>query len=293
MATPTRHPSRNVRRKSTKNGAIRSKTKPARKRAAPIVHRVAKRPSSHASHAKQGTRNKHILNKKMNVAVRHPQRPVADESPHLKKIKIGSRVESVPGVTKRGTTHANIASEDESMAAIKSLVASDAAVGYLKKNISKRSVDVLNMLAVPKTDEDIAQQLDMKINAVRRMLNLMQGCGITNYYVAKNVNGWLSFAWYVNVSKVPSFLEYAQGLENRKPLTLTDCNDYFICNDCYGKNGLIFTFDAAFEGNFKCGVCGSGLEMIGKDKALELTENQNKPDDIEEPLNELGVEADV
>jgi transcription factor E len=214
---------------------------------------------------------------------------------HLKRTGLAGTSDVAASVlekTRKSTIHANIASEDMASTAIRSLAANDSAVNYLKKNISKRSLDVLNMLSVPKTDDDIAQQLDMKINAVRRMLNLMQGCGITNYYVAKNVNGWLSFAWYVNVDKVPSFLEYAEGLENRKPLTLTDCNDYFICNDCYSQNGLIFTFDAAFEGNFKCGVCGSGLEMIGKEKALELTESKNNQE-TREPADELSVEADV
>ncbi|EQD80504.1 Transcription factor TFIIE, alpha subunit, partial [mine drainage metagenome] len=76
------------------------------------------------------------------------------------------------------------------------LFSNDFAVNYLKKNVNKNALEVLALLQSPNTDEAISMQLDMKVNSVRRILNIMQGYGITNYYVAKNTNGWLSFAWY-------------------------------------------------------------------------------------------------
>ena len=171
----------------------------------------------------------------------------------------------------REKTNANVPSPDEVKRALNDLAANDAAVNYLKKKVSKRAVDVLNLLVTPKTDEALALELDLKINAVRRILNLLQGSGITNYYVAKNVNGWLSFAWYVNSSKFVPFFDYVAAMENKRSSVNEECNDYFVCNKCYDRNKLIFTFDAAFEEGFKCGTCDTDLKMINKEDALKLT----------------------
>ncbi|MCW6159969.1 MAG: hypothetical protein LVQ95_02685 [Candidatus Micrarchaeales archaeon] len=160
--------------------------------------------------------------------------------------------------------------------AIATLARNEAAIAYLKKNVSKRAIDVLNALSTPKTDEALALELDMKINAVRRILNLMQGQGVTNYYIAKNVNGWLSFAWYINTDKLPPFFEYVKSLESKKQTVSSECNDYFVCNECYDKSKLIFTFDAAFEEGFKCTMCGSNLKMVGRDEATSLIETAQR-----------------
>ena len=110
----------------------------------------------------------------------------------------------------------------------------------------------------------------MKINAVRRILNMMQDYGITNYYVSKNVNGWLSFAWYINVSKLQPFFDYISNLEAKDTIVNDQCNDYFVCNKCYEQNKLIFTFESAFEESFKCNSCNGNLAMINKDDAKRL-----------------------
>ncbi len=166
----------------------------------------------------------------------------------------------------------SISPPDEVKAVLQELSSNETAVNYLKKNVSKRAIDVIGQLSVPKTDEDLAEILGMKINAVRRILNILQGHGVTNYYVSKNVNGWLSFAWYVNVSKLRPFFTYVENVENKRPVINSECNDYFVCNSCYVDNKLIFTFDAAFESNFKCASCGNGLFMINKNAASKLAE---------------------
>jgi transcription factor E len=156
---------------------------------------------------------------------------------------------------------------------------------YLKKNVSKRALDVVNKLAAPKTDESLAEELDMKINAVRRILNILQGYGVTNYYVAKNVNGWLSFAWYINVGKLNPFFDYVNSIENKRSIINNNCNDYFMCGNCYDKTRLIFTFDAAFEDNFKCNSCGKGLKMMDRSQAAELINSAAAQDKVEAQLN--------
>lgn len=157
----------------------------------------------------------------------------------------------------------------ETKDAIDALLRNERVIGYLKKNVSKKVTDVISLLTAPRTDEYITEKLGIKINAVRRMLNIMQNYGITNYYVSKNKDGWLSFAWYVNTGKLPSFLEYVQTVEAERPMIDADCNDYFVCNGCYSESKLIFTFDAAYEAGFKCSACGKVLERVGDKTDVE------------------------
>lgn len=141
-------------------------------------------------------------------------------------------------------------------------------VDYLIKNVSKRTIEVLSLLINPMIDEQMAFQLDMKINAIRRILNILQGYGLTTYYVAKNSNGWLSFAWYINTSKIDSFFDYIkQGTDT---FIKDDCNDYFICKKCYKDNNLILTFSEAFDTEFKCTVCGKQYSRLDKTETREL-----------------------
>ena len=148
------------------------------------------------------------------------------------------------------------------------------AVDYLKRNVSKRAVEVINILDAPETDEGIAEMLGMKINAIRRILNIMHGYGITNYYVSKNVNGWLSFSWYINANKVPAFLEYIGSMDSGKEVADENCNDYFVCGGCYKNDKFIYTFDAAFEAGFKCN-CGNSLDRVDNERVEELLAEKN------------------
>ena len=174
----------------------------------------------------------------------------------------------LPGARKK--INVNVQQPEVVKKAIDALLLNSRAVDYLKRNVSKRSVDVVNMLISPKTDEYLAEELDMKINAIRRILNRMQDYGITNYYVSKNTNGWLSFSWYINTNKLEPFLEYISSIENDKNMIQEDCNDYFMCSDCYSNDRFVYTFDAAFEANFKCVNCKSNLERVGKEEVSRL-----------------------
>lgn len=178
--------------------------------------------------------------------------------------------ESVDEVISRKRVNVSIPKPEDAKGAIDTLMANDRAIEYLKRNVSKKAVDVLGMLSAPKTDEFLAEELDMKINAIRRILNRMQGYGITNYYISKNTNGWLSFAWYINTSKLAPFLEYIDSMDTNKSIVNESSDDYFICNNCYKDNKIVYPFDAAFENNFKCDSCSKNLSRMGRSEIQEL-----------------------
>ncbi len=186
------------------------------------------------------------------------------------------KTKEVKGPSTRSGFTPNIAEPDEIKRVLGELLGTESAVNFLRKNVSKWAPDALNMLTTPKTDEYLAEHLGMKINAIRRILNLMQGYGVTNYYVTKNTNGWLSFAWYINASKVSPFLDYIKSVSSRKSVVTSECNDYFVCDSCYPKDKLIFTFDAAYEAAFRCN-CGQKFAMIGKDAAEKLSVEEQRP----------------
>lgn len=232
-----------------------AKTKIAKKKNASKV-----KAKSNVRHSKTAVRKSvKIKVKKADEAGsgRHSTKSIAQQEPKERQ-------------TRRKEIIANIYAPEEVRAALQQLTVDEAVISYLKKNVSKRALDVLNALATPKTDEALAAELNIKINAVRRILNLMQGAGITNYYIAKNVNGWLSFAWYINISKIPPFFDYVNSVENVRPMVNNECNDYFVCNRCYDATKLLFTFDAAFEEGFKCNSCGKSLAAMNREQANEL-----------------------
>ncbi len=160
---------------------------------------------------------------------------------------------------------------------LNAILADNFATDYLRKNVSKNAIDVLGVITTPKTAEQVSAILDIKINFVRSMLNIMQGYGITNYYVAKNDNGWLSFAWYINTAKFQSFFDYIRSIKSDEIVIKDDCNDYFICAKCYNNTKLIFAFDSAYEAGFKCRACGGKFKMINRDEAESLVKAQSGP----------------
>ncbi|MGC8495900.1 MAG: hypothetical protein ACP5MX_01685 [Candidatus Micrarchaeia archaeon] len=94
------------------------------------------------------------------------------------------------------------------------MLANNAFVEYIHTNVGRYGVEVMKRLAVPKTDDALANELSVKVNEVRRVLNLLSGYGITKYDTEKDSKGWLTFNWYVDVDKL---LEFNSGIsENKK-----------------------------------------------------------------------------
>jgi transcription initiation factor IIE alpha subunit len=142
------------------------------------------------------------------------------------------------------------------------ILGSDQVSSYITQNVSKRALEVISLLDEPRTDEQIAALLDMKINTARRVLNILQGYGVTNYMTKKDDKGWLSFFWYINTGKIDQFFEYIRK-NNAGAVLANNCNDYFICKSCYEENKLVFNFDSAYEVSFKCN-CNSTFTRVDR-----------------------------
>ncbi|MEM0201964.1 MAG: hypothetical protein QXR73_02210 [Candidatus Micrarchaeaceae archaeon] len=216
--------------------------------------KITARGNAHSIHAMHGRAKAKVAAKSKIKAAAAPMRE--KPKPNGKKTGKGEQV----------ATQANVTTPEDARKIISTIMSNQAVIDYLKKNVSKRSTEVISMLSTPKTDEYIAAALGMKVNAVRRILNILQGYGVTNYHVSKNNNGWLSFGWYINANKMPTFLEYIDNITKSKTVVDDNCNDYFICRKCFDSEKFVYTFDAAFEAGFKCKTCNSKLERIDRSK---------------------------
>ena len=124
----------------------------------------------------------------------------------------------------------------------------------------------------PKTDEDIATQLNIKVNDIRRALNLMNGYGIVKYDVNKDNKGWLIFKWKLNNEKLEDYINSVE-LEIRtveQPILPGNCNDFFICKKCYPEQKVVIPFDSAFESGFNCSSCGKPYVIMNKEETIAL-----------------------
>lgn len=241
-----------------------AKTKKNAKRNLPKSAKIAKRPATKAkartASLKKAARSLKAPKKTSKITTK------AQPKQQAKQIAAQAKQKEKEAATRK-RTNVSVPQPDEAKAALDALFNNENAVEYLKKNVSKMAVEVIGMLVTPKTDEFLAEQTGMKINAIRRILNIMQGYGITNYYISKNTKGWLSFAWYINTSKLPPFLEYINSMEREKSIVNEACNDYFVCENCYKSDRFVFTFDSAYENAFKCNNCGKSLNRMNREEA--------------------------
>ena len=140
---------------------------------------------------------------------------------------------------------------------------------HLTTTVGDRSVDIVKILyKKPQTDEVIAEKLEMKINEVRRALNMMNGHGITKYDVTKDNSGWLIFTWRIDAEKLSEYAKAHKSVPVAAEAVLPDnCNDFFLCKKCYETNMIVLPFDSAIEYSFKCSDCGGKLDMVDRENA--------------------------
>lgn len=144
---------------------------------------------------------------------------------------------------------------------------------YVAKNVGSQANDVLRELSKgPRKDEQLAETVAIKLNEVRRVLNLLNKHGIVRYDVKRDSSGWLTFEWHVDYV---AFSDFYKGLGEKSESPSNglpeNCNDFFICSGCK-KQGILYPFDVAYEKSFKCN-CGKSLEMLSRTEAEVYIKN--------------------
>lgn len=136
------------------------------------------------------------------------------------------------------------------------------------------------------TDEELAEELDLELNDVRRSLFILYENDLASYRrVRDEDSGWLTYLWSFEYDNIPENLEEELGrllvaLDER--LAYERDHEFYLCEVC----SLRFEFGEAMDHNFECPECGSPLEALSNTHLVEAIEDR-----IEALRAELNVDA--
>jgi transcription initiation factor TFIIE subunit alpha len=136
------------------------------------------------------------------------------------------------------------------------------------------------------TDEELAEELGLELNDVRRALFILYENDLASYRRLRDEDsGWLTYLWTFQYQNIPEQLESEMhrllaALEERHEYELA--NEFYLCENC----GIRFEFGEAMEFAFECPECGSSLDAMENTRLVESMEGR-----IEELREELNVET--
>jgi transcription initiation factor TFIIE subunit alpha len=136
------------------------------------------------------------------------------------------------------------------------------------------------------TDEELAEELELELNDVRRALFILYENDLARYRrVRDEDSGWLTYLWTFEYENIPENLEeemhrLLEALEER--LEYERSHEFYLSEPA----GIRFEFSEAMEFDFQCPETGAPLEPMENDELIEATERH-----IEELRNELSVDA--
>lgn len=136
------------------------------------------------------------------------------------------------------------------------------------------------------TDEQMALELGLEINEVRRALFALYEIGIAEYRRKRDDDtGWMEYYWKINYDKQNEVLK-KELLKTKKKLEekleAETATVYYIC-----MNGCVkVSYETAMEFGFMCPRCGSLLEYF--DNSIATEKIREEIEKIEEAIRNLG-----
>ncbi|MFB6167479.1 MAG: transcription factor E [Haloferacaceae archaeon] len=133
------------------------------------------------------------------------------------------------------------------------------------------------------TDEELAEELGLELNDVRRALFILYENDLASYRrVRDEDSGWLTYLWTFEYDNIPQNLAEEMerlmvALDRREEYERE--NEFYLCEVC----SLRFEFGEAMDFGFECPECGSPLEAMENDRLLEAM--QERLTELEEELN--------
>ena len=119
------------------------------------------------------------------------------------------------------------------------------------------------------TDEELAEELDMELNDVRRALFILYENDLATYRRLRDEDsGWLTYLWTFQYDNIPENLEEElyrlyDALEEREEYERN--HEFYLCEVC----SIRFEFGEAMEFGFECPECGSPLETMDNDLLIQ------------------------
>jgi transcription initiation factor TFIIE subunit alpha len=138
-------------------------------------------------------------------------------------------------------------------------------------NDEENSVSIIKcMLEGKTTDEEIAEETEIRLNIVRRVLYKLYDAGVASYKRSKDPETqWYTYSWKFEEKKISDILDKNYEKISRdlnESLEYEEENMFFLCK----SNDHRYNFEEASENNFTCGECGAALEY--QDNSAIITE---------------------
>jgi transcription initiation factor TFIIE subunit alpha len=123
------------------------------------------------------------------------------------------------------------------------------------------SIPIIQCLLNGKTtDEEIAEETEIRLNIVRKILYKLYDAGVASYKRSKDPETqWYIYNWKFEENKIIEIImdqqeKYSQEIS--QSLEYEEQNMFFAC-----PNGCRYNFDEASEHNFKCPECDCNMEF--------------------------------
>ncbi len=124
------------------------------------------------------------------------------------------------------------------------------------------------------TDDQLALELGIEINEIRRALFAMYEIGLAEYTRRRDdETGWMEYYWRINYDKAIDVLkrELEKTVRKLREKIEEETNTiFYICPNMCVK----VSYDEAMELNFTCPRCGEMLEYLDCSKAIEKIEEE-------------------
>jgi transcription initiation factor TFIIE subunit alpha len=133
------------------------------------------------------------------------------------------------------------------------------------------------------TDEELAEDLDLELNDVRRALFILYENDLADYRRLRDEDsGWLTYLWTLEYDSIPENLReemhrLLDALEDRREYERN--HEFFLCE----VDSIRFEFEEAMEFGFECPQCGSDLEALDNDHLVRAMDE--RIDDLRTELN--------
>jgi transcription initiation factor TFIIE subunit alpha len=141
------------------------------------------------------------------------------------------------------------------------------------------------------TDEELAEELGLELNDVRRALFILYENDLAKYRRLRDEDsGWLTYLWTFEYEEIPEQLEgemerLLAGLHERREYEQD--HEFYLCEQC----GIRFEFGEAMDFGFECPECGTQMESMENSRLVEAM--NDRIDALSDELNVDPAEADA
>ncbi len=134
----------------------------------------------------------------------------------------------------------------------------------------ENSIPIIQCLLNGKTtDEEIAEETEIRLNIVRRILYKLYDAGVASYKRSKDPETqWYTYSWKFEEEKIAEIISEKFDKISREihqSLEYEEDNMFFVC-----PNGCRYNFEEASERNFICPDCNTNMEF--QDNSSIITE---------------------